>query len=40
MSGQETLMPEAFAFDDDTSDEDLVQVAGIARVPSAVRDRQ
>ncbi len=31
MSGQETLMPEAFAFDDDGSDEDLVQVAGIAR---------
>ncbi len=31
MSGQETLMPEAFAFDDDASDEDLVQVAGIAR---------
>lgn len=24
-------MPEAFAFDDDGSDEDLVQVAGIAR---------
>ena len=24
-------MPEAFAFDDDASDEDLVQVAGIAR---------
>ena len=31
MSGQETLMPEAFAFDDDASDEDLIQVAGIAR---------
>ena len=31
MSGQETLMPEAFAFDDDGTDEDLVQVAGIAR---------
>jgi transcriptional regulator with GAF, ATPase, and Fis domain len=31
MSGQETLMPEAFAFDDDATDEDLVQVAGIAR---------
>ena len=31
MSGQETLMPEAFAFDDDGSDEELVQVAGIAR---------
>jgi DNA-binding NtrC family response regulator len=31
MSGQETLMPEAFAFDDDAADEDLVQVAGIAR---------
>ncbi len=31
MSGQETLMPEAFAFDDDGSDVDLVQVAGIAR---------
>ena len=31
MSGQETLMPEAFAFDDDSSDVDLVQVAGIAR---------
>jgi DNA-binding NtrC family response regulator len=31
MSGQETLMPEAFAFDDDAIDEDLVQIAGIAR---------
>jgi DNA-binding NtrC family response regulator len=31
MSGQETLMPEAFAFDDDAADEDLIQVAGIAR---------
>ena len=31
MSGQENLMPEAFAFDDEASDEDLVQVAGIAR---------
>ena len=29
MSGQETLMPEAFAFDDDVADEDLVQVAGV-----------
>jgi len=28
-------MPEAFAFDDDGSDEDLVQVAGIARVAGA-----
>jgi two-component system, NtrC family, response regulator AtoC len=35
MSGQETLMPEAFAFDDDGADEDLVQVAGIARVAGA-----
>jgi two-component system NtrC family response regulator len=34
MGGQETLMPEAFAFDDDASDEDLVQVAGIARAAS------
>ena len=36
MSGQEALMPEAFAFDDDGFDEDLVQVAGIARAESAV----
>ncbi|HXN11703.1 MAG TPA: sigma-54 dependent transcriptional regulator [Candidatus Acidoferrales bacterium] len=35
MSGQETLMPEAFAFDDDGADEDLVQVAGIARPAGA-----
>ena len=28
MSGQETLMPEAFAFDEDAADEDLVHVAG------------
>jgi DNA-binding NtrC family response regulator len=36
MSGQETLMPEAFAFDDDDSDEDLgagvSQPAGVASV--------
>jgi len=30
MSGQETLMPEAFTFDDDASDEDLVQFTGVA----------
>src|SRR5271155_4966571 len=30
MSGQETLMPEAFAFDDDPLDEDLGQTGGIA----------
>ena len=31
MSGQETLMPEAFAFDDDALDEDLGQVAGVSQ---------
>jgi two-component system NtrC family response regulator len=38
MSGQETLLPDAFAFDDDTFDEDLVQVAGIARAASVVSE--
>ncbi len=35
MSGQETLMPEAFAFDDEVADEDLGQVAGVSQ-PSGV----
>jgi two-component system, NtrC family, response regulator len=35
MSGQETLMPDAFAFDDDASDEDLVQLAGNSRAAGA-----
>jgi DNA-binding NtrC family response regulator len=34
MSGQETLMPDAFAFDEDAAEEDLVQVAGASRVAS------
>ncbi len=35
MSGQETLTPDAFAFDEDALEEDLVQVAGASRTASA-----
>ena len=35
MSGQETLMPEAFAFDGDAFDDDLAQSAGVSQ-PAAV----
>src|SRR5208282_5014628 len=35
MSGQETLMPEAFTFDDDASDEDPGQVAGVSQPADA-----
>ena len=39
MSGQETLMPEAFAFDDDASDEDLGAGVGIPYQGRAPRRR-
>ncbi|MGA9724456.1 MAG: sigma-54 dependent transcriptional regulator [Candidatus Binatus sp.] len=35
MSGQETLMPEAFAFDEDAFDDDLAKDAGVSQ-PSAI----
>src|SRR5271156_1714618 len=35
MSGQETLMPEAFAFEDDSFEEDLAQGLGASQPPAA-----